>query len=318
MHKSFRLLLDHATGVSEFVIVVNLDIRGFSRFSKSNESPDIAMFIKRVYMRLIDKYFSNASFFKPTGDGLLLTIPYSEDDLEEKAQTTLASCLAALTDFSSFCEKDPMINFAVPDQIGIGIARGTACKLTSKKKILDYSGRILNLASRLMDLARPKGIVIDGAFNLDLLTDDQRKLFKSQDVFIRGIAEDSSIPVFSTKDLTEIPAINLRPLSDMDWEVYTEKLTLKQLLHRGSNFNYPLKYKPIDSKKIRLRLTYPCVKNGKRIKGISSFQDVEDIRYISEAGEHTVKINFAVVTQKIKTTGVKDNWKISIELKYPK
>ena len=72
---ALRDLLAESQGRSEFVIVVVTDVRGFSAFSKRHESTDIAMFIKRFYMRLIDDYFSKASFFKTKGDGLLLASP---------------------------------------------------------------------------------------------------------------------------------------------------------------------------------------------------------------------------------------------------
>ena len=86
MHRIFRKALDSATGVSRFVIAVIVDIRGFSAFSQTRESPDTAMFIKRVYMKLVDSYFNFASFYKSTGDGLLLTIPFNESNLKEMAQ----------------------------------------------------------------------------------------------------------------------------------------------------------------------------------------------------------------------------------------
>ena len=57
MHTQFRGHLENAKGQSEFIIAVNLDIRGFSSFSKNVESPDVAMYIKRIYMKLIDNYF---------------------------------------------------------------------------------------------------------------------------------------------------------------------------------------------------------------------------------------------------------------------
>jgi len=49
MHREFRELLERATGFSEFVVAVNVDIRGFSPFSKTVESPEVAMFIKSLY-----------------------------------------------------------------------------------------------------------------------------------------------------------------------------------------------------------------------------------------------------------------------------
>ena len=114
MHRTFRKLLENATGVSEFVIAINLDIRGFSSFSKEVESPDAAIFIKKVYRKLIDDYFPNASFFKPTGDGLLIILPYTENNLQDILRNTINSCFKALTNFGSFCANDPMINFNVP------------------------------------------------------------------------------------------------------------------------------------------------------------------------------------------------------------
>jgi class 3 adenylate cyclase len=163
MHREFRELLNEAKGESQYVIAVNADIRGFSAFSKTVESPDTAIFIKRVYITLIDKYFPNAFFFKPTGDGLLLTIPYEDKSLKEVIRATVDTCLKVVEQFPKFCEDDPMINFETPQKIGIGISRGTVCRLVSKDKTLDYSGRVVNLASRLMDMARPGGIVFDAS-----------------------------------------------------------------------------------------------------------------------------------------------------------
>ena len=125
MHREFRKLLTEATGSSEFVIAINADIREFTSFSKTVESTEVAMFIKRVYMKLIDEYFNNASFYKPTGDGLLVIIPYTEANLADIVKGTIDSCLALLVNFSSICIGDPMINFDVPKRIGIGISRGS-------------------------------------------------------------------------------------------------------------------------------------------------------------------------------------------------
>ena len=48
MHREFKELLKNATGRSEFIIAVLIDIRGFTPFSKSVESAEVAMFIKKV------------------------------------------------------------------------------------------------------------------------------------------------------------------------------------------------------------------------------------------------------------------------------
>jgi len=96
--------------------------------------------------------------------------------LETVAQSTIDTCYLIINEFECFCEHDPMINFDVPDKIGIGLSRGTACRLISDDKILDYSGDTLNLATKLMDFARPEGIVFDAKFGFDLLSRCPEKL----------------------------------------------------------------------------------------------------------------------------------------------
>src|SRR5260370_37082212 len=142
MLEEFINALRSAQGRSEFIIAVVADIRGFSEFSTHNESPNIAMFIKRFYLRLVTEYFANADFAKPTGDGLLMTFRYSEDDLIEVAKSVIESCMRCLLDFPTLCTNDPMINFKVPNGIGFGVARGTACCLFSGERTLDYSGHL--------------------------------------------------------------------------------------------------------------------------------------------------------------------------------
>jgi class 3 adenylate cyclase len=183
-NRPFAAAWANAQGRSEFVIVVVADIRGFSRFSTRNESPNIAMFIKRFYLRLMDDYFPTASFAKPTGDGLLMTFLYNENSLIAVSKVVVEACLRCLVDFPTICKDDPMINFDVPNAMGFGMARGTACCLYSGAETLDYSGHLLNLASRLNDLARPSGIVIDGAFLEEMIPESARASFKAQPVSV--------------------------------------------------------------------------------------------------------------------------------------
>ncbi len=59
--------LGYAEGRSEFVISAIYDIWGFSAFSTHHGSSDTAMFIKRVYVKLLGDYFRQAVFAKPMG-----------------------------------------------------------------------------------------------------------------------------------------------------------------------------------------------------------------------------------------------------------
>ena len=175
MYRIFREALDTATGEARSIIAVIIDIRDFSAFSQKCDSFDVAMFLKRVYINIIDSYFNFSSFYKSTGDGLLLTIPFDANNLEEMVRKTVVSCTACHREFANICSDDHMINFEVPDRIGIGVARGSACCLISGGMTIDYSGRLINLTSRLTALARPSGIVMDESLGINFLEKIQGK-----------------------------------------------------------------------------------------------------------------------------------------------
>ena len=317
MHKVFRKLLKEATGISEFIIAINLDIRGFSTFSKKVESPDVAMFIKRVYMKIIDHYFRKASFFKPTGDGLLIIVPFTEKKLHKTAKDVIDICLRILKNFGNFCTNDPMVNFEVPRMIGIGICRGTACRLLSGSTTLDYSGRVLNLASRLMDIARPSGIVFDDDFGIDLLSESQVKLFKKDTIFIKGIAERNPINIWYTKDSTSISPLSKQPIDKIKWNTDVNRLTLKEIKESTDRFWYDLQTEPLDPNEIKIKISYPGIRKGRKAKGYISFFQFSNFEYILEAGRPKVKVEFDTLQKRLKTLGVKDTWDITIEIIYP-
>lgn len=190
MLEGFKKKLLVSQGRSEFVIVVFCDIRGFSKFSTYHESPDIAMFIKRFFINIISNHFPTAKFVKPTGDGLLLIFPYSEQNLNEVSATVIIGCFNAIKAFPTMFESDSMINFETPNKLGFGITRGPACCLYAEDEILDYSGRLLNLAARLNDFARPLGIVIDGNYKLNVIPEKFQNEFAVDKAFVRGITEN--------------------------------------------------------------------------------------------------------------------------------
>ena len=268
--------LPKAEGRSEFVIVVVADVRGFSEFSRRHESPDIAMYIKRLYQQLMIKYFFAANFVKPTGDGLLMTFPYSETTLHEVAKLVIESCVQCLSEFSSICRDDPMINFEVPEAIGFGIARGTACCLYSGQQILDYSGHLLNLASRLMDLARPSGIVIDGNFLKEVLPDSHRNSFKKQNVYLRSLAEDTPITVLYLTDYVRIPDSALNPMRGDNWRTITRTETFAKTSRESGRIRMSLEALPISDAKVKVNIWYRPKKGGRHRWGFNSYR-VEQI-----------------------------------------
>jgi class 3 adenylate cyclase len=211
MKDSLRQALEDAIGTTEFLITIVGDIRGFSTFSQRHESEEVALFIKRVYIKLIDEYFPFCDYFKATGDGLLLGVHYDEKDVREKVQQTVRGCVRAVRDFHKFCRDDPMINFTPPDKLGFGVARGTACALVSDGQVIDYSGHLPNITSRLMDIARPFGVVLDGQLGIELLPAATRRLFRPEKVYIRSVAEREPHLIYAMKNAVEVPAVLRKP-----------------------------------------------------------------------------------------------------------
>jgi len=311
-HAKFVDALREAQGRSEFVITAVADIRGFSDFSTRNESPDIAMFIKRFYLQLIEKYFPSANFVKPTGDGLLMTFSYSEKDLYEVARDVIEACITCVADFPTICANDPMINFQVPQAIGFGIARGTACCLFSGSDILDYSGHLLNLTARLNDLARPSGVVIDGDFLRAVIPESVRTSFKEQQVYIRGIAEEAPISVFYLDNAVQISEQALSPLRSENWVTVVRQYTRSALGKLSSHYRIQLDA-PVKSKdKLRITVSF-------RRKGFRSVVDVIRIKP-SEYNENEplpeVMIDVAEIRAALEAAGTPQNAKITIKLEY--
>ena len=250
--RKLRNLLDNASGTSECVIAVNLDIRGFSKFSTSVESFETAVFVKNVYKKLIDGYFPSAPFVKLTGDGLLIVvpiIPYDQENLNERVVETIGACLEAVKHFPSFLDDDATIYFKdkIPRRIGIGISMGSACRLASGDNTLDYSGRPLNLASRLMDVARPSGIVCDASMNLP---DDAKSFFAKDRVFVPGIAESSPLEVHFTKNDVKISPHYKRRLDILEWHEEHSRLFRVMDFKSHKNYAISLASEPIDKSQI--------------------------------------------------------------------
>jgi hypothetical protein len=317
MHRQFRNLLSDGEGSAEFVIAIFADVRGFSRFSQAVESTDVAMFVKRVYARLIDEYFPTAAYFKSTGDGLLIIQRYSEATLEEEARSVIESCLAAHKAFPTFCDNDPMINFDVPKAIGFSIARGSACCLMSKGKTLDYSGRVLNLAARLLDLARPSGVVFDGKFDVSLLKPSIRKRFTKEYVYLRSVAETEPVDVYRL-DTVAIGDGAKIPLGVDEWCNQDVVKTLAELQSQGPIYRVRLSRRPLDSKRIDVRLRYPVLVGSKILKGHSREITFADFEYQLQAGtEHVIHIEFSKAVEFLKTQKVRPIMSCKFRVSYP-
>lgn len=316
MHREFRKLLKQATGRSEFIIAVNADIRGFSTFCKDIESTDVAMYIKRVYLKMIDEYFQRAIFFKSTGDGLMLAIPYSEDNLSEVVRETINVCLKLHVDFPAFCKDDQMIPYDVPTQIGIGIARGSACRLQTGTKIIDFSGRILNYATRLMDLARPSGIVFDGQFGLSLLEKTVASQFAADEVYVRSVAEDKPIAIHYLEESVVIHQRARQPIGETPWAKEVLEVTLRDMAI-SNLWRHALNATPSNPDEITIKLRHSAIHKGRKQKNKWTNRSTTQFKYDVDAGEPIVVLNYKAIRATLAEVGVKRDWPIVVTITYP-
>ena len=317
MYTDFRSLLSAATGQSELVIVANADIRGFSRFSLERESVEAALLIKKVYMALLSEYFSYVDFFKPTGDGLLMVFRFDESSLAERSNRVIADGLRLVKEFRGLFRDDPIINFPVPTDIGIGVARGAASRLVSGRKTLDYSGRVLNLASRLMDVARPAGIVVDETFRIELLEESLREEFRPDSVFLRSVADRTPMGIHYTHRHTEILPTARRPIDEPEWKEQTIVELLKEIVEMdGPQFQFPLDQRPIDPSRVSFEAWHPSVmRNGRRHPTMLSSATIS-CRYVEEAGQPMLLWDTRDLSQRLQARGVKANWPIRLIASY--
>jgi class 3 adenylate cyclase len=197
LHERLRELLGSARAESCQVVATFLDIRGFSTFSAQAESFDSAQYLRSVFNTILSAHFDDTVFFKPTGDGLLLIHELPSNVLEVPAiiSSILSRAVTLVAAFGQITADDYMINFPVPQKLGVGIARGSATRLISDGGVLDYTGRCLNLAARLMDKARPSGVVFSDSQASRLMTPEVAILFGNDAVCIRGISEQEPIPI---------------------------------------------------------------------------------------------------------------------------
>lgn len=235
-HAHFRRALKKAQGRSEQVIVVFVDVRGFSAFSGNHDSADIALYVRRLFLSLIEEHFPGADYHKSTGDGMLIIYPYKEKTLDKIAKQVIQSALGLYVGFAGIASADNMITFDVPQACGIGINRGTVCCIESAGETIDYSGHVLNLAARLMDLARPEGIVMHASLG-NMIPEEFKDTFQISSVYVRGIAENQPVPIYSLKGVTLIPTSATLP-PPLPWGETSKKWTVAELKKLPSRFAF--------------------------------------------------------------------------------
>jgi hypothetical protein len=315
MHRNLQKLLASAEGQSQKVVAVFIDVRGFSSWTA--ESTEVADYLKSAYNRILTKHFDDAGFFKLTGDGMMLIYPFNDvSTLQSTVRATVRKSIALVKEFPTLTNDDRMINFSVPTRLGVGLARGSATVIASDDKTLDYTGRPLNLAARLMDLARPLGVVFDDSFGIEELTMAVRKKFAHADVYVNGIAEENSIGVYYLPDWTTIAEYRKLPISaPIKMADDTRTLKFKALKDRGK-FLERLEREPAQpTAGATLLVEYPAVRDdGTKTDLVWTMtrQAVID----RKQNRWYAKVDYREIAKKMEARRCQDEWTVRTTLEY--
>lgn len=270
------------------------------------------MFIKRFYSTLLDHYFMRAIFAKPTGDGLLLIFRYTENDLHAVSDYVISTCIQVIKDFPTMFRNDPMINFSTPSAVGFGISRGPSCCLFSGRTILDYSGQLLNLAARLNDLARPQGIVIAGSYLRDVIPENLRTRFRMEQVYLRGISEDTPIEVFCSKAEVVLPGYALNPISMHDWQMVTKEFTVAELQKMVGTFTIDIPSEPISRDKTKMEIRWENTK----LPGYTRSMLYDSYEYFKDATGHHLQFELDPAKASFAAEKLKKNAELCFQFQY--
>ncbi len=267
---------------------------------------------------MLDDYFDDADYFKLTGDGMMVIYAFEDEQtLVAKLRKAVESSRRLVATFGNITENDPMINFPVPPDIGIGLARGSATVIFSDDTILDFTGRPLNLAARLMDLARPSGIVFDVSLGIDLLDPDTQKDFSHDEVYIKGIAEEEPIKVHYLANRTKIPEYSKLPIrAPIRVTEPSETAVAREIGERGSEFEFELAREPAKTDDAEIHFTYPRArKDGRKDPNVVE-TDRAKVKVERKLNRWYAVVNFKTITRRLEKSRCKPEWKVTLTLEY--
>jgi len=255
------------------------------------------------------------------GDGLFIIMKYEKDNLVELMNLAVDKSISLIDNFASLCDDVVQINFPMPDKIGIGITHGSVCCIYNGDKIIDYSGRTLNLAARLMDKARPYGIVGDYDSLIKLLKSELLEMFEEDAVYLRGVSEDKKMRILYKKDNVIINDYDRSQFTDLVWDEVLTSHKLSVLKKIKGNYQIKLRKKPMNLDKIILRISYDGYVDGERVPGLNRTHfrslEYECLTYKERGNNYYVIYNLENLLEDTSEYKVPEDIEITFLLKYP-
>jgi class 3 adenylate cyclase len=161
---------------------VFVDIRGFTDWAKDNQF-EIKKLINLTYSTGVDIFGQRKEqsylqrVVKYLGDGFFAALEYKDDESDHFISTMNQTIDNSCQFIKVFKKKvfDSNLHDKNSLGIGIGISFGSAIRFNMPGMPIDYSGKCVNISSRLCDVALDKEIVLEG----DLI-----KYYKSNKIIV--------------------------------------------------------------------------------------------------------------------------------------
>jgi len=314
-------LLEGAGGKSEDVISIFLDIRGFTEFCKLEDDKNIATYVTKLYRKILTDYFPDITFSKPMGDGLFLVQKYEEQNAKETIITLVSSCLKLVEEFHNIIDNDIMIIFDTPNQVGIGFVRGPACCIYNGENIIDYSGKRLNHAARLMNKARPSGLIMDYASVVGILPPEIIELFNEDAICLRGVAEKHPIKILYQKSNVTIKESDRTPINEPKWELEEYEFLVKEIKRFTQSYGFILKRKPTNKESISILTKHPKYIDDELVEGTQTATtytlSYEDYLTYSDTGVLCqLKLDLSLLRKSLEENKIPDDDIVNVVIQY--
>ena len=151
------------------------------------------------------------------------------------------------------------------------------------------------------------------------MTEEQRKLFKEDNVYLKGIHEDEPIQIYYTPEFTAIPKYNKRPILSQRWVERTnaqlcEDISKISKLDRW--FYYYLDSKPLSPNEIVVNIRHYTIINGEINPEYLRTYDFQKFKYGLDRGKPRLGVDFIELSKILQKEGVTEEMEVSITFAY--
>jgi hypothetical protein len=157
-----------------------------------------------------------------------------------------------------------------------------------------------------MDLARPAGIVMHASLG-DMIPAELVEFFELSSVYVRGIADNQPVPVYSLKGVTSIPVSATSPPSTPRG-VVSKKWTVGEMTNLGQ-FVVDVSNKVTNSDDVFVRLYTPG-----SLPGLRTYIDVTEFKIRKVADTTEIVSDMKPLKPKAQKHG--DDKIVELEVKY--